>query len=284
LRYASVGDEPRAIKSSFALLSKLAHSSISPFVELFDLPTAFAVASDYFDGYALRASISEARPYSEDEARGIFSQVLEAVDYLHESGLAHRNLSTDHILIDDEQHIRLIGWSYLTSKTTLEFCRKPVALCWDPPESLAAKPVTAFAADSWALGVLLYFLVTGRLPWLPASDDHDAIWRAMASGNVLRPQKMSLSCHHLIARLLDIDPMRRYSPGQARVHAWTVGVKVPKKGCVLGAIAKMSATNTIKEKDNRLGQRMRRPRGEMCSYSSNALDLLLCSSLLKIEK
>jgi maternal embryonic leucine zipper kinase len=218
------------------------HISISPVVESFVLPTGFAVAGDYFYGHSLHNSISESRPYSEDTSRKIFSQVVDAIGYLHETGVAHRNLTDDNILIDDADQIRLIGWSYLTDKTTHEICRKPIASCWDPPESLAARPGTAFAADSWALGVLLHSLVTGRLPWPPGSDDD--IRRAMAAGNVLRPQKMSLSCHHLITRLLDMDPLRRYSPAQARLHAWTGGANAPKKTALHGPMRKMLVRNT----------------------------------------
>lgn len=95
------------------------------------------------------------------EAQHIFIQILEAVAYLHNEGIAHRDLKFTNILIDEERRVKLIdfGFACPAGQVTKEFCGTPAYMS---PEIIQKKDYRGTWVDVWALGVILHKILTGE--------------------------------------------------------------------------------------------------------------------------
>ena len=102
----------------------------------------------------------------EYEAKIIFQQVIEAVCYLHDIGVVHRDLKMQNILINEKFEIKLIDFGFANyhdpDKKFSVFCG---TYSYMAPELVCRIPYDAKATDVWSLGVLLYIMLTGDFPF-----------------------------------------------------------------------------------------------------------------------
>ena len=115
--------------------------------------------------------------------------ILESVEYMHDNGVIHRDLKLDNILIDRKNDItKIIDFGFATvvksiSKTKLPYeCGTPPFMC---PEMAKKKEHLGGPSDVWALGVIMFILLTGRYPFFGASEDE--IFRSISSGRYQWP-------------------------------------------------------------------------------------------------
>ena len=98
------------------------------------------------------------------QAKGWFIQIINAVKLMHSQGICHRDLKMDNILITDSGRVKIIdfGFSIQCEKDT-----KLVISCGTPaymsPEIVRKQTYSGFSADIWALGVILYIVLTGNI-------------------------------------------------------------------------------------------------------------------------
>jgi serine/threonine protein kinase len=207
------------VRRIYNLLSRFHHPAISPFIEMFEQETFFACAFDYSPGLSLAQFLSTNTAFTEDQARDLFIQLLNVTEYLHEEGVAHRNLSADSVIIDEHFHLRIVGWSHVTEQHHLmERVRKESWTAFDAPEALLERPSVGIYYDCWSLGVLLYMMIAGGPPWSGLTPEE--IHFEMISGEVKKLPEMSLAVHNLILNFLQMEPLRRYTPHMARSHIW----------------------------------------------------------------
>jgi len=107
-----------------------------------------------------------AKRLDEEEAKVVFKQLAEGLQYLHKNNIAHRDMKLENILIDEEHNVKIIdfGFSLVTPRT------KPLNLCcgtpsYMSPELMARKNYYGHLVDIWALGIILYILVVGIFPF-----------------------------------------------------------------------------------------------------------------------
>ena len=102
----------------------------------------------------------------EYEAKIIFQQIVEAVDYLHDINIIHRDLKMQNILINEKFEIKLIDFGfanfYNKKKKFNVYCGTPSYMA---PELACRIPYDGKASDVWSLGVLLYIMLTGDFPF-----------------------------------------------------------------------------------------------------------------------
>lgn len=103
---------------------------------------------------------------SEQEAAGIFKQIVEAMAYCHRNGVYHRDIKTENVLIDKYKKIKIIDFGFSVKSTpntklTL-FCGTPNYMS---PEIILKKEYLGGPSDSWALGVLLFVIAAGYFPF-----------------------------------------------------------------------------------------------------------------------
>lgn len=138
---------------------------------------------------------------SEDEARRLFQQIVSAVAYCHASGVVHRDLKAENLLLDKENNIKLIGRVSHRNFFKRCFCldfgfsnhQKNDSLlstwCGSPPyaapELLLGQEYDGRMSDVWSLGVVLYILVTAGFPF--PGDSVDKLKRAVLADHLKIP-------------------------------------------------------------------------------------------------
>lgn len=165
----------------------------------------------------LRQQIEAQTYISEEQAKKWFSQLTSALDYSHRRGVAHRDLKIENILIDDEKNIKLCDFGFskacgasgkLGSNSTT-FCG---SLGYCAPEILQRTPYNPWKTDIWSLGVVLYKMVVGGMPFGDGNDLGSVRRISKAQSRVLEfpvSPKVSSDCQELIRSLLAFESDHR---------------------------------------------------------------------------
>lgn len=186
---------------------------------------------------------SKHKRLSENQARYIFAQVVEAVYYLDSQGITHCDIKDENLVVDKDLNVRsrssfptltlLTGVSYLQIKL-IDFGSAVVADPSEPrpyyslffgttayaaSEILQKKPYLAAPAEIWTLGVLLSYLLTGNSPF---PTEQDAIDGRIVIKESVRG-KLSRGAVGLMGRCLDREPERRADVMEVRGHKWLKG-------------------------------------------------------------
>jgi len=162
------GQKAKAVEREIKLLRKMKHKNIVGFHGAFRTTNHTYVVMEYIEGLNLRSYIrnKENKRLSENEARGLFRQILEGVSYCHKHEIAHRDIKLENILLDNRGIIKIIDFGFSTcipndQKLKL-FCGTPSYMS---PEIVSKKEYCGPPADVWALGILLYSCLTGVFPF-----------------------------------------------------------------------------------------------------------------------
>ena len=103
---------------------------------------------------------------SEAEAAKLFGQILEAVAYLHRSGVFHRDLKTENVIVDGQGRVKIIDFGFSTKAEPMQrlnlFCGTPNYMA---PEIILKKEYYGGPTDVWALGVMLFVMCAGYFPF-----------------------------------------------------------------------------------------------------------------------
>ncbi|ELK08469.1 serine/threonine-protein kinase SIK1 [Pteropus alecto] len=175
--------------------------------------TEFAKNGEMFDYLTSNGHLRES------EARKKFWQILSAVEYCHSHHIVHRDLKTENLLLDGNMDIKLadfgFGNFYKSGEPLSTWCGSPP---YAAPEVFEGKEYEGPQLDIWSLGVVLYVLVCGSLPF--DGPSLPALRQRVLDGRFRVPFFMSRDCEALIRRMLAVDPARRISIAQIRQHRW----------------------------------------------------------------
>ncbi|XP_004697659.1 testis-specific serine/threonine-protein kinase 5-like [Echinops telfairi] len=155
----------------------------------------------------------------EDEARRLFRQLVSAVAHCHSSGIVHRDLKCENILLDEQGLLKLTDFGFancsgLKNALLSTFCG---SVAYTAPEILMSKKYAGERADLWSLGVILYAMVTGKLPFKERQPHR--MLHLMRRGPTFR-QGLSSECQDLIRGLLQLRPDARLDLQQVAAHRW----------------------------------------------------------------
>ncbi|XP_061463183.1 testis-specific serine/threonine-protein kinase 5-like [Rhineura floridana] len=155
----------------------------------------------------------------EEEARRLFRQIVSAVAHCHNVGIVHRDLKCENILLDERGFIKLTDFGFanrysLKNSLMSTFCG---SVAYTAPEILMSKKYNGELADLWSLGVILYAMVTGKLPF-KERQPHKMI-HVIKQGLAFR-QPISPECQNLIEGLLQLKPAARLGLQQVATHRW----------------------------------------------------------------
>ncbi|KDN53562.1 kinase-like protein [Tilletiaria anomala UBC 951] len=154
---------------------------------------------------------------SEEQARWVFAQVIEAVWHLDSLGICHRDIKDENCVVDSDFNVKLIDFgSAVVSdprKPPPYFNRFFGTMTFASSEILQGKQYRAPHAEVWSLGVLLSILLSGQCPF---SDPSAAI-----KGQISKPKGMwTKESLGLMLRCLEVDPDRRATIQELRQHPW----------------------------------------------------------------
>ncbi|XP_022188457.2 serine/threonine-protein kinase SIK2 isoform X2 [Nilaparvata lugens] len=201
------------------IMKLLDHPHIIKLYQVMETKNMIYIVSEYASQGEIFDYIARHGRMSESGARRKFWQILSAVEYCHNHRVVHRDLKAENLLLDANMNIKIadFGFSnyYTPGEQLATWCGSPP---YAAPEVFEGKKYTGPEIDIWSLGVVLYVLVCGALPF-DGSTLHNLRDRVL-SGRFRIPYFMSTECESLIRKMLVLEPSKRYSVDQIKRHRW----------------------------------------------------------------
>ncbi|KAF1382679.1 hypothetical protein PFLUV_G00146270 [Perca fluviatilis] len=201
------------------IMKLLNHPHIIKLYQVMETKDMLYIVTEYAKNGEMFDHLTSNGRMSEDEARKKFWQILTAVDYCHRHHIVHRDLKTENLLLDASMNIKLadfgFGNFYNAGEPLSTWCGSPP---YAAPEVFEGKEYEGPQLDIWSLGVVLYVLVCGSLPFDGSSLP--TLRQRVTEGRFRIPFFMSQDCENLIRKMLVVDPARRISMAQIKQHRW----------------------------------------------------------------
>lgn len=155
----------------------------------------------------------------EDEAHVFFSQLVNAIQYIHSKGIAHRDLKPENILLDSNMNIKIADFGLCHASAAKILLKTPCGSpFYAPPEVIKGEKYDGFKGDIWSLGVVLYTMTTGSLPW--TNLQAPGLYHQITNGTYIIPNELSKDLKNLIKSMLTVDPSERIDIEHILNHSW----------------------------------------------------------------
>ncbi|KAI4291898.1 serine/threonine protein kinase KIN1/2 [Pancytospora philotis] len=156
----------RRIYREVVISTLLNHPNIVRQLDFLYNDSYFFLVFEYVKGQQLYDAVLRSSFIKEDQARKYFRQIVSAVDYVHRNCICHRDLKIENILIDHNDNVRIIDFglsNFYDNKLMLKtFCG---SLYFAAPELLLGQQYSGPEVDVWSLGVVLYVMLCGKVPF-----------------------------------------------------------------------------------------------------------------------
>jgi len=182
---------------------------IVPLKFAFQTPRDLYMAFEYCSGGELYFHIGKRGKLPEALARFYCAEIILALGYLHSRGICYHDLKPENLMLDKDGHICLVDFGlcqldvHSPTKGAKGHCGTAEYLA---PEILRLEE-HGTSVDIWALGMVMYEMVTGLPPWY--SYDQDEMVQSIMSSRLSFPGHVSRLCRRLIKKMLDRDPTQR---------------------------------------------------------------------------
>ena len=224
-RKGQVSNPLAKVYREIALLKKLDHPNVVKLVEVLDDPdedNLYLVFELVQKGEVLELPTD--KPLDEDTARRHFRDVVMGVEYLHYQRIVHRDIKPSNLLVDGEGRVKVadLGVSAeLRADGELLTGSAGTPAFAAPETTTPGAKYSGTLCDVWSMGVTLYSLVTGKVPW-DGAGSIIGVQAAVRSEQLRFPEVPSLSeeLRDLISRMLDKDPQRRMTLVDIKEHSW----------------------------------------------------------------
>ncbi|KYR02959.1 putative protein serine/threonine kinase [Tieghemostelium lacteum] len=175
---------------------------------------------EYISGGELFDYIVAREFIKEKEARKFFRQIISAIEYCHANLIVHRDLKPENLLLDSEGNIKIsdFGLSNIIQPGKLmdSFCGSPL---YAAPEILKAERYYGPPVDIWSLGVIMYAVLCGNLPW--EGENQAEISHNSVHGRYQDPTHLSKEAVHILRRMIQPNPKDRATLEELKHHPWT---------------------------------------------------------------
>jgi serine/threonine-protein kinase len=179
--------------------------------------TRMYLVMEFAEGKSLRAVMKERRRLPVDEALGIARQICSALAYMHAQGIVHRDLKPDNVLLDESGKVKLLDFGIAMDEEARRLTWFGLSPPMGTPDYMAPEQVRGrrgdVRTDVYALGTLLYEMVTGELPY--AHGNVHVVMRAKLNEEPRPPREampeIDPNVEEIILRAIDRSPRERYA-------------------------------------------------------------------------
>ena len=206
-------------------MKKLDHHNLCCLIEVLDDPqedSLYMVLEMCKKGVVMKVGLDErAEPYESEACRCWFRDMILGIEYLHAQGIVHRDIKPDNCLITQDDVLKIVdfGVSEMFEKesdmTTAKSAGSPAFM---PPELCTVKhgPVSGKTADIWSMGVTLYCLRYGHIPF----EKHGLLelYESIRSDDVPLDEEQDERFADLMRRILEKEPEKRITMDELRVR------------------------------------------------------------------
>jgi len=217
-RIVDLADVER-VKREIHILTRVRHPNVIRLFEVIDSARHIFLIMEYVPGGELFDYIVAQGRVQDEQACRIFHHILNGVDYFHNKNIIHRDLKPENLLLDAETGIKIVDFGLGNvvkgGKLLKTACGSP---CYAAPEMIGGKKYVGPGVDCWSLGVILFALLAGYLPFEDANTAR--LYEKIMGGEYEVPDCVTPDGKDLISRLLNTDPRKRYNAEQVRRHPW----------------------------------------------------------------
>ena len=207
---------------------------VCKFVESVETDDGVFVVMELCDGTQLFDIVAQSK-LSESDARNVFRQLVSGVDAIHRCGYSHRDLKPENVLVDELWSVKIVDFG-AAKKLIIDPAHELGRCClhasvsgttaWNATPERGFGEIESSASDVFALGSILFFMVTGRAPFRNLEIDEDdgtVIDRVIeedlkwSDSNV---ENLSDEIRNLVEWLMEKEAAERPTVEQIREHAW----------------------------------------------------------------
>ncbi|XP_056619946.1 MAP/microtubule affinity-regulating kinase 3 isoform X6 [Triplophysa dalaica] len=201
------------------IMKILNHPNIVKLFEVIETEKTLYLIMEYASGGEVFDYLVAHGRMKEKEARAKFRQIVSAVQYCHQKRIVHRDLKAENLLLDADMNIKIADFGF-SNEFTLgnkldTFCGSPP---YAAPELFQGKKYDGPEVDVWSLGVILYTLVSGSLPF--DGQNLKELRERVLRGKYRIPFYMSTDCENLLKRFLVLNPVKRGTLEQIMKDRW----------------------------------------------------------------
>uniref|UniRef100_A0A7I4XX43 SNF-related serine/threonine-protein kinase n=1 Tax=Haemonchus contortus TaxID=6289 RepID=A0A7I4XX43_HAECO len=198
------------------------HANIVRLYEVIDTKTKMFLILELGDYDMHDFIIKHENGVEESLAQQYFCQIITAIDYCHRLHVVHRDLKPENVVFFEKLGmVKLTDFGFSNLFEPGEQLRTACgSLAYSAPEILLGDAYDAPAVDVWSLGVILFMLVCGRLPFQEANDSETLT--KILDCRYSTPDHLSNACRNLIQRMLVRDPSKRAGLAEIASNAWVM--------------------------------------------------------------
>lgn len=209
------------LQNEVQLMMRLDHPNIIKIYQVIESEDETLIVMEYAPGGELIDYILTKKHLNETEARKFFRQIISAIDHCHMANVVHRDLKLENLLLSKDKNILItdfgLGRTFdgATKDYMTTFCGTPN---YAAVELISGIPYIGVKSDIWALGVILYVMMTGKPPFDGKSIN--ALYRRIKRIDYKVPSYFSKDLANLLAKIFVRDPEQRASINDLRDDPW----------------------------------------------------------------
>ncbi|XP_064622608.1 testis-specific serine/threonine-protein kinase 1-like [Lineus longissimus] len=224
VKIVALKNAPRNLKSKFLpreldILRKLDHPRIIKLFDILRTENKVYVVTELAGHGDLLDYIKLFRALPEERTKIIFRQVVDAVSYCHSLNIIHRDLKCENVLLDGKGDVKLSDFGFARTISLTDHSQTYCgSSAYTAPEVLKGKPYSGPPVDIWSLGVILYIMITGLMPY---NDDNLTKLLIAQEKKVLFKSKMtSDACKQLVRSILEFKVRKRATLEEIKSNIW----------------------------------------------------------------
>ena len=209
------------IEREISILKRLNHYNTIKLYNIIQNNDFIFLIQEYISGKELLHFIEKKDNLSEKDICKLYQQIISGIEYVHEMGIAHRDLKLENILLNYKKDIKIIdfGLSNLYDRNVDELlhssCGSP---CYAAPEMIKGIEYRGINTDIWSSGIILYLMLCKSFPF--NDKNNSKLYQKILAGKFSLPNNLSNEAKDIITNLLKVNPQERIKLNEIKNHPW----------------------------------------------------------------
>ncbi|AHK80278.1 PBS lyase [Ectothiorhodospira haloalkaliphila] len=198
------------------LSRKITHENVIRIYDFLTVQGVLAISMEYFPSSTLGVVLKQERPMPQDRAVGFAACIASGIGAAHEVGVIHRDLKPGNVLINNREQVKIVdfGIASVTGSADTRLTRTGILIGtpkYMAPEQVTGRKIT-HSADIYALGVMLYEMITGQVPY--SGEDQMAIMYQHVQGQATPPHEVNPGIDRelsaIVMSMMAVNPEDRF--------------------------------------------------------------------------
>ncbi|KAL7546362.1 hypothetical protein ACHAWF_014251, partial [Thalassiosira exigua] len=222
----------KQFKAEAEIHRTMKHANICEFKHFFEDKTNCYILLELCHNQSINEMIKRRKSLTEEETRFLMLQIVDAVGFMHDSNVIHRDLKPRNLFLSRSMNVKIGDFGLAcrvdsTDKSRNTICGTPNYVAPEVIEGKDEKRAHSFEVDVWSMGVICYAMLVGKPPY--ESTDVKSTYRRILASEYSFPQGMvGNHARDLIARMLRTDPKMRPSVEEIRSHPFFTMHQIPR--------------------------------------------------------